>query len=124
MGSNEPDFRTLRASVADGEPWYNAAVATFLVLLRRSGPQWDPAKPMEEQSDWPAHAAFMDELAADGFYILAGPLADEHRVVQVVEADSEDVVRATLARDPWSESHLQVDWIEPWTIRIDARRPA
>jgi hypothetical protein len=94
---------------------------TFLVLLRRSGPEWDASKPMEEQSDWPAHAAFMYELAADRFYVLAVPLADEHRVVQVVEADSEETVRATLARDPWSESHLVVDWIEPWTIRIDGR---
>ena len=109
------------AERAGNEQWYNAAVATFLVLLRRSGPDWDASKPMEEQSDWPAHAAYMDELVEDGFYIFAGSLADEHRVVQVVEADSEETVRATLVRDPWSESHLEVDWIEPWTIRVDPR---
>ncbi|GAA4562167.1 hypothetical protein GCM10023176_02530 [Micromonospora coerulea] len=97
-------------------------MATFLVLLRRSGPRWDPARPMQEQSDWPAHAAFMDELVAAGFVILGGPLADEHRVVLVVDAESEDLVRATLARDPWSETHLRVDSVEPWTIRLDGRR--
>jgi hypothetical protein len=26
-----------------------------------------------------------------------------------------------LARDPWSETHLRIDTIEPWTIRLDAR---
>jgi uncharacterized protein YciI len=94
----------------------------FHVVLRRSGPQWDPSQPMEEQSDWAAHASFMDELVDEGFIVLGGPLADEHRVVHVVEAESEDAVRATLARDPWSETHLLVDAIDPWTIRLDGRR--
>jgi hypothetical protein len=31
-------------------------------------------------------------------------------------------VRATLARDPWSETHLRIDTIDPWTIRLDGRR--
>jgi uncharacterized protein YciI len=95
---------------------------TFHVVLRRSGPQWDPSRVLEEQSQWDEHAAFMDSLVDGGFIVLGGPLADEHRVVHVVEADSEDAVRATLARDPWSHTHLQIDAIEPWTLRLDARR--
>lgn len=94
----------------------------FLLTLRRSGPQWDPSRPLEEQSDWPAHAAFMDGLVDDGFIVLGGPLSDEHRVVHAVEAESEAAIRETLARDPWSETHLQIDTIEPWTIRLDGRR--
>jgi uncharacterized protein YciI len=94
---------------------------TFLVLLRRSGPEWDPSRPMEEQADWPAHAAYMDELVDSGFVVLGGPLADEHRVVHVVEAESEDAVRAAYARDPWSETHLRVDSVDPMTIRLDGR---
>lgn len=97
-------------------------MATFLIMLRRSGPQWDPSRPMEEQSDWLAHASFMDGLIEAGFIVLGGPLADEHRVVHVVDAESEGVIRATYARDPWSETHLRLDTIEPWTIRLDARR--
>jgi hypothetical protein len=94
----------------------------FLVTLRRSGPQWDASRPLEEQSGWPEHATFMDELVDTGFVVLGGPLADEVRVAHAVEAGSEDAVRETLARDPWSETHLVVDAIEPWTIRLDARR--
>jgi hypothetical protein len=63
----------------------------------------------------------MDGLVDAGFVILGGPLADEYRVVHAVEAESEDAVRATLGRDPWSETHLQVDTIDPWTIRLDGR---
>jgi uncharacterized protein YciI len=94
----------------------------FLVVLHRSGRQWDPSLPLEEQSDWPAHASFMDGLVDDGFIVLGGPLSDEHRVAHAVEAESEDAIRATLARDPWCETHLQIASIDPWTIRLDGRR--
>ena len=97
-------------------------MATFLLMLHRSGPEWDPERPLEEQSQWAEHAAFMDGLVDSGFIFLGGPLADEYRVAHVVEAASEEEVRATLARDPWSGTHLQVDAIEPWTLRLDARR--
>jgi hypothetical protein len=94
----------------------------YYVVLRRTGPRWDPSRPMEEQSDWPAHASFMDGLVDAGFVVLGGPLADERRTVLVVDADSEEAVRATLARDPWSGTHLLVDTIDRWTIRLDGRR--
>jgi uncharacterized protein YciI len=97
-------------------------VAAFLVFLSRSGPEWDPSRPMEEQPEWAAHAEFMDGLVDAGFIVLGGPLADEHRVAHAVEAESEAEVRATLARDPWSETHLVVDAVEPWTLRLDSRR--
>ena len=96
-------------------------MAMFLVLLRRTG-EYDLARPLEEQSDWDAHASFMDGLVDDGFIVLGGPLSDERRVVHAVEADSEAEIRSTLARDPWSGTHLVVDAIEPWTLRLDARR--
>src|SRR5919109_4258991 len=94
----------------------------YYVVLRRTGPRWDPSRPMEEQSDWPAHASFMDGLVDAGFVVLGGPLADERRTVLVVDADSEEAVRATLARDPRSGTHLLVDRIDRWTIRLDGRR--
>jgi uncharacterized protein YciI len=97
-------------------------MATFLVLVRRTGPEWDRSRPMEDQSDWDAHAEFMDALVDDGFIVLGGPLADEERVAHVIEAESEQAVRATLARDPWSDTHLVIDAIEPWTLRLDSRR--
>lgn len=94
----------------------------FHVVLHRSGCDYDRAKPLEEQSGWNEHAAYMDGLVEDGSILLGGPLFDEHRVVHAVEAASEDDVKAMFARDPWSRTHLVVAAIEPWTIRLDGRR--
>ena len=33
----------------------------------------------------------------------------------------EEAVRETLARDPWHETHLVVDSVDSWTIRLDGR---
>jgi uncharacterized protein YciI len=96
-------------------------MAMFHVVLLRSGPEYDSARPLEAQSGWAAHASFMDGLVDQGFVLLGGPLSDEHRVVHAVEAESEEEIRATLARDPWSGTHLVVDSIDPWTIRLDGR---
>ena len=96
-------------------------MAMFLVVRLRSGPEWDPERPLEEQSGWREHAAFMDDLVDAGFIVLGGPLADEQRVALAVEASSADAVNATLDRDPWPASHLVTDAVEPWTIRLDGR---
>jgi uncharacterized protein YciI len=93
----------------------------FLVIVRQSGPEFDRSRRLEQQSGWAEHAAFMDGLVDAGFIVLGGPLAGDGRVAHAVEAESEDAVRATLARDPWSETHLVVDTIDPWTIRLDGR---
>ena len=93
-------------------------------MLRRSGPEWNPLRPLDAQSDWRAHASFVDGLVEAGSVILGGPLADEERVVYAFEAPSEEAVRATLAHDPWNESHLVIETIDPWTIRLDGRSRA
>jgi hypothetical protein len=89
-------------------------------VIRQSGPEWKPDEPLEAQSGWPGHAVFMDDLADRGFIVLGGPIGNR-RVVHVVSAASMDEVRATFARDPWSESHLVVESIDPWEIRLDGR---
>jgi hypothetical protein len=45
------------------------------------------------------------------------------RTAHAVEASSEQEIRATFARDPWSETHLRVQSIDAWTIRLDGRLP-
>jgi hypothetical protein len=49
----------------------------FHVVVRRSGPEYDSSRPLEEQSGWGEHASFMDGLVDSGFIVLGGPLADE-----------------------------------------------
>jgi hypothetical protein len=81
-------------------------MAMFLVHVTQTGPEFKAGQPFEEQSDWEAHAAFMNGLVDQGFIVLGGPLAADRRVAHAVEAESEEAVRATLARDPWSQTHV------------------
>jgi hypothetical protein len=60
----------------------------------------------------------MDGLVDDGFIVLGGVLGDELRTAHAVEAGSEQEVRARFGQDPWSGSHLVVDSVDPWTIRL------
>ena len=62
----------------------------------------------------------MDQLVADRVIILGGPLP-HGRVAHAMEAMSEDEIRAIWARDPWFESHLIIDTVEPWEIRLRLR---
>src|SRR2546430_16323564 len=96
----------------------------FLLVLRRSGPEYDHSKGLREQSGFDEHADFMDALVDDGFIVLGGPLGDEVRTAHVVEAESERAIRETMARGPWSERHPVVDAIDPWTILLDGRDTA
>jgi uncharacterized protein YciI len=95
-------------------------VPVFHVLLRQSGPEFDPALPLDRQSGWNEHAAYMDSLVADGVIVLGGPLPDG-RVAHAMQAESEEHVRAIWARDPWHGSHLVLESVEPWEIRLDSR---
>jgi uncharacterized protein YciI len=76
---------------------------------------------MEQQSKWQEHAQYMDELTDSGVIVLGGPL-DDVRVVLAVEADSEETVRDLLARDPWSDTHLVLDTVDAWRLRLDGRK--
>jgi hypothetical protein len=47
----------------------------------------------------------------------AGPEFEHSK--PLFQAESEDEVRAIWARDPWHESHLVLESVEPWEIRLD-----
>ena len=94
----------------------------FHVVVLRSGPSWQPGAPLEEQSDWDAHASFMDGLVDDGFILLGGPLEGDRETFHVVDAPSEQAIRERLAEDNWAQNGmLRVESIERWTILLDGR---
>jgi uncharacterized protein YciI len=97
-------------------------VAFFVVRLKRGGP-WDWSRDMREQAEWEEHARFMDELVEAGFIVLGGPLDGDREVLEVVEAESEEAVRAQLDEDPWAQSGLLSPVsIERWTVLLDGSR--
>jgi hypothetical protein len=102
-------------------PFMSDQQTLWHVVVTRTGPDWNPDVPLRQQAGWDEHAAFMDGLVEDGFIVLGGPLDDEVRVVHAVAAESEEQVRATLARDNWSGNVLNVESVERWTILLDGR---
>jgi hypothetical protein len=68
----------------------------------------------------------MDALADDDLIVLGGPLEDEYRVVHAIDAESPKAIRARLAEDPWSETHLHIvrcDSGLAGRVRGGSRRP-
>ncbi len=94
---------------------------TLFAVIRTRGNAWDPSKQMRHQHQWSEHASFMDELAADGFVVLGGPLGDSGDVLLAIRATDENEVRFVLQQDPWSKSGiLELKSVQPWTILLES----
>jgi uncharacterized protein YciI len=95
---------------------------TFVVILL-PGPAWNESLPMRAQAGWDHHARFMDDLTANGFVIMGGPLPDSRERLLIVAAENEQTVRETLRRDPWQTAGLlTIERIRPWTVLLDSRK--
>jgi uncharacterized protein YciI len=93
----------------------------LFAVIRTRGPAWQPARPLEGQAEWAAHAAFMNGLARDGVVLLGGPLEGSPDVLLVMRAETADEARAQLAADPWTARDLlRVSRVSPWTLRLGA----
>ena len=94
---------------------------TLFVVNQIRGDGWDLRRPLRSQALWDEHAAFMDQLTAEGFIVLGGPLGDaESTAMLVFDAPDEEAVRNMLARDPWRASgHLIEPKIQRWTIFLE-----
>ena len=89
------------------------------VVLRARGAGWDESRSLEEQTDWPAHAAFMDSLAAEGFVALGGPLEGTRDALLVIQAEDSAEIMQRLSADPWTRNgFLTVKECWAWRIRL------
>src|SRR5436305_13448274 len=95
---------------------------TFLAISS-AGPNRDPSKGTREQPLWDEHAAFIDQLVAEGFILMGGPLIDEDGAMLIVNADDENEVREKLKEDPWyAHGILKLESVKRWQIFIDAQK--
>jgi len=88
-------------------------------VLRTHGPNWDESRSLEEQTDWPAHASFMNALDHDGFVAVGGPLEGTQDTLLVIQAENAAEITQRLSADPWTQSGLLIVkacW--PWEIRL------
>ena len=96
------------------------------IAISSAGPNHDLSKPTREQPFWDEHAAFIDQLVAEGFILMGGPLVDErelpHGALLIVNAKDENEVREKLKDDPWFEKGiLKLETVKRWQIFIDQR---
>ena len=94
----------------------------YLLVRHVPGPAWDHSRPRREQAGWDEHAVFMDALAAEGVVVLGGPVGagDGDYALLVVSAQDETAIRARLADDPWADTLLKVESVEPWSVWLRA----
>jgi uncharacterized protein YciI len=93
------------------------------VTISSAGPNRDPSKGTREQPLWDRHAAFIDQLVAEGFVLMGGPLVDEDGAMLIVNADDENEVREKLKNDPWMKHGvLKLESVKRWQIFIDVRK--
>ncbi len=93
------------------------------VVIETRGSAWDDSRQMDDQTEWPAHAAFMDSLAAERIVLLGGPLEGTRDVVLVMQAEACSEIMDRLAADPWLQNGLLIVkecW--PWRIRLGSLR--
>ena len=103
--------------MASSQP-HEAPRQLYLVRVERGGP-WDWSRDMREQAKWREHADFMNGLVDDGFILLGGPLAGDREAFHVVDAPSEQELRARFAQDPWAQNGmLTVTSVERWVILL------
>jgi uncharacterized protein YciI len=100
---------------------------SLFAVTREAGPGWTAGKSAYEQPALNDHAAFMNNLANEGFVLFAGPLAgsedDRIRVLLIADAGSETDVHRRLADDPWvREQRLVTTNVEPWNLLVGAAR--
>ena len=94
---------------------------TFLAFSS-AGPNRDFSKDTRRQPFWDEHATFIDQLVADGFILMGGPLVDEGGSLLIVNAENESEVREKMKNDPWfMHGILKLESIKRWQIFVDVR---
>jgi uncharacterized protein YciI len=93
----------------------------FSVVQFDPGPRYEQGRSPREQPFWDEHAVFIDDLAARGRIILAGPFADWTGALLIVRGEVPEVA-ATFAADPFvTEGVFGPPRVRPWLKSVDER---
>jgi uncharacterized protein len=94
------------------------------VMVRwRAGPTWTAGTP-QDQPGWDEHAAFIDELIADGRFVMGGPFADNSGSLTLLENVDVEEARELMLRDPFVENGvLELEDVKTWNVYVDELTP-
>ena len=85
-----------------------------------AGPTWGEGS-VREQPGWDEHAAFVDELVAQGIMVMGGPLSDHSGSLSLYEGVSVEEARRIAERDPWIDNGVFVlEEVREWSVIVDA----
>ena len=101
----------LRAQQPAPSPAPPAAPPLFVVLFR-TGPKWDAAKPLNEQAFMREHSENLRSLRSEGKIPMGGRFADVGLIL--VSAASEAEARAAFERDPSVKNGTFVFEVHPF----------
>jgi uncharacterized protein YciI len=99
-------------------------MADYFLVKHVPGPAWNHSRRRREQARWDDHAAFMDALTAEGVIVLGGPVGtgDGDHALLVMAAEDETELRRRLSADPWADSVVRIESVEPWSVWLGAER--
>jgi uncharacterized protein YciI len=90
------------------------------VLFARGG-EWDPGRPLSEQSRFSEHVEFVTGLRECGSIIEVGPLVDLSAVTDedavglaLLDVDSVEAATSVLADDPMVRGGVLMTRARPW----------
>ena len=90
-----------------------------VVVRFRAGPAWESGPP-EEQADWDAHEAFVDDLVDRGIFVMGGPFGDYSGSMVLLEGVDAEEARRLLAPDPFLHNGVFVlESVQEWTVYVD-----
>jgi uncharacterized protein YciI len=93
--------------------------ARRVVVRWRAGPTWKSG-PTEDQPGWEEHAAHVDELIANGTFVMGGPYADNSGALTLLENVDEEEARALIAKDPFVANGVFVlEDVHAWNVYVD-----
>ena len=93
----------------------------FSIVQFDPGPRYVQGRSPREQPFWDEHAAFIDDLAARGQIVLAGPFAVWTGALLIVRGDLSEVT-ATFVTDPFvAEGVFALPRVRPWLMWVDER---
>ena len=122
-GSDALQINLCKSADLDNKSDRMSGMKNTFVIISSAGPNRDLSKGTREQPLWDEHAAFIDQLVAEGFVLMGGPLVDEDGAMLIVNADDENEVREKLKNDPWMKHGvLKLESVKRWQIFIDVRK--
>lgn len=94
-----------------------------VVVRFRAGPAWKSGPP-EDQPDWDAHAAFVDDLIDRGTFVMGGPFSDYSGTMVLLEDVTVEEARALVDWDPFVKNGVFVlESVQDWTVYVDELTP-